>query len=173
MARPCFSNVFQYAYGKHCFQCQCSLQDGNYGYPIRQGILRKIRACERLQKFFEHKQASTPLIFASNLSKGQTLRALSNWLGPFDTPCYVNQVRKKSPRGDKHVSKLQRPWSTETPNLNSIRIALYILKYWKTNLQSHPRLDKQRQQDPAMQWDINSETERNWSVWTPQKAAIK
>ena len=22
MARPCFSNVFQFAYGKHCFQCQ-------------------------------------------------------------------------------------------------------------------------------------------------------
>ena len=72
-----------------------------------------------------------------------------------------------------NISKLQRPWSTETPNLNSIHIALYILKYWKTNLQSHPMLEKQRQQDPAIQWEIHGETERNWSVWTPQKAAIK
>ena len=34
----------------------------------------KIRACE-------HEQASTHLIFASNSSKGQILRALSNWMG--------------------------------------------------------------------------------------------
>ena len=31
------------------------------------------------------KQASTLLSFASYLSKGQILRALSNWMGPFDT----------------------------------------------------------------------------------------
>ena len=46
----------------------------------------KIRACEQLQKFCEHEQASTHLIFASNSSKGQILRALSHWLGPFYTP---------------------------------------------------------------------------------------
>ena len=61
-------------------------QDANYAYATRQGILTKIRACEHLQKFCEHEQASTPLIFASNSSKGQILRALSNWMGPFDTP---------------------------------------------------------------------------------------
>ena len=56
-------------------------------------ILTKTRACEHLQKFFEHlqkfckpEQASTHLIFASQSSKGQILRALSNWLEPFDTP---------------------------------------------------------------------------------------
>ena len=34
-------------------------QDANYAYATRQRILTKIRACEHLQKFCEHKQAST------------------------------------------------------------------------------------------------------------------
>ena len=50
------------------------------------GNLTKIQACEQLQKFCDHKQVGTFLIFASNLSKGQILRALSNWMGLFDTP---------------------------------------------------------------------------------------
>ena len=54
-------------------------QDANYAYATRQGILSKIRACE-------HEQAGTHLIFASNSSKGQILRALSNLMGQFDTP---------------------------------------------------------------------------------------
>ena len=33
-----------------------------------------MRACEQLQKFLEHEQASTHVIFASNSSKGQILR---------------------------------------------------------------------------------------------------
>ena len=61
-------------------------QDANYAYATWQGILRKIRACEHLQNFCEHEQASTLLIFASDSSKGQILRALSNLMGPFDTP---------------------------------------------------------------------------------------
>ena len=48
-------------------------QDANYAYPIQQEILTKIRACEHLQKFCEHERASTHLIFAGNLSKGQIL----------------------------------------------------------------------------------------------------
>ena len=39
-----------------------------------------------LQKFCEHEQASTHLIFASSLSKGKILRGLSNWMGPYYTP---------------------------------------------------------------------------------------
>ena len=62
------------------------LQDAIYAYATRQGISTKIRACEHLQTFCEHEQASTHLIFASHSSKGQILRALSNWMGPFDTP---------------------------------------------------------------------------------------
>ena len=42
------------------------------------GNLTNIRACENLQKFCEHEQASTRLICARNSSKGQILRALSN-----------------------------------------------------------------------------------------------
>ena len=45
-----------------------------------------VRACEQLQKFCEHEQASTCVFFASKSSKGQILRALLNRMGPFDTP---------------------------------------------------------------------------------------
>ena len=76
------------AYGKHCFQCQFYFQEANHAYATRQGILTKIQACEQLQKLCEHEQVSTRLIFASNSSKGQILRALSNWMGPFDTSCH-------------------------------------------------------------------------------------
>ena len=41
-------------------------QDANCPYASRQGILTKIQACEHLQKFCEHEQAS-------NSSKGQIL----------------------------------------------------------------------------------------------------
>ena len=63
----------------------------NYAYATQQGILTKIRACEHLPKFCEHEQASTHLISASNSSKGQILRALSNLMGPFDTPTFAEQ----------------------------------------------------------------------------------
>ena len=41
-------------------------------------MLTRVQVCEQLQKFCEHEQASTRLIFASNSSKGQFLRALLN-----------------------------------------------------------------------------------------------
>ena len=63
-----------------------SFREANYAYATGQGSLTKIRACEHLQNFCEHEQASTRLIFASNSSKGQILRALLNGMGPFDTP---------------------------------------------------------------------------------------
>ena len=49
-------------------------------------MLTRMRACEQLQKFYEREQAGTRVIFASNSSKGQILRALLNWMGPFNTP---------------------------------------------------------------------------------------
>ena len=52
------------------FQVSVWFQDANYAYVTRQGILMKIRACEHLQKFCEHEQASAHLIFVSNSSKG-------------------------------------------------------------------------------------------------------
>ena len=70
-------------------------QDANYAYATRQGILTKIRACKHLQKFCKHEQVSVHLISASNSSKGQILWALSNWMGPFDTPS-LGQIRKIS-----------------------------------------------------------------------------
>ena len=62
MARACFPG------GNICFQ---------FLFPrCKLWILTKTRACEHLQKFCEHEQASTHLIFTSNSSKGQVLRAL-------------------------------------------------------------------------------------------------
>ena len=58
----------------------------------------KIRACEHLQKFCEHEQASTHLIFASNSSKGQIFRALSNWIGPFHIPLSETRILDLNPR---------------------------------------------------------------------------
>ena len=46
----------------------------------------RIRACKQLRKFCEHEQTSTSLNFARKSSKGQILRALENFKGPFDTP---------------------------------------------------------------------------------------
>ena len=41
-------------------------------------MLTRMRACEQLQKFCEHEQASTRVIFASNSSKGHIFRAPLN-----------------------------------------------------------------------------------------------
>ena len=79
--------------GKHYSRvCSC-FQDTNYAYATQQGILTKVRACEQLQKFSEHEQASTYLIFANNSSKSQSLRALSNWMRPFDTTMHLCNTR--------------------------------------------------------------------------------
>ena len=96
MARACFPNVYQFPIReKQCFQGQFLFQDANYTLPTRQGILTKIRACERLQKFCEHEQASTHVIFASNSSNGKVLRALSNWMGLFYTPKKCSNFAKR------------------------------------------------------------------------------
>ena len=83
MARGCFPVSHT---GNIVSSVSFCFQDANYAYATRQGILTKIRACEHLQNFCEHEKANTLLIFASNSSKGQILRALSNWMGPFGTP---------------------------------------------------------------------------------------
>ena len=51
-------------------------------------MLTTKRACEQLQKFWEHEQASTRLNLANKSSKGKILRAVKNFNGPFITPCF-------------------------------------------------------------------------------------
>ena len=46
----------------------------------------RIRACEQLQKSCEHEQRGTRLISVSNANKSQILRALLNWMRPFNIP---------------------------------------------------------------------------------------
>ena len=78
-AHACFPDVSRFAIRETLFPgVSFCFQDANYAYATRQGILTKIRACEQLKKFCEHEQVNTHLTFASNSSKGQILRALSN-----------------------------------------------------------------------------------------------
>ena len=56
-------------------------------------------------------EASTHLIFSSSSSKGQILRALSNWTGPFDTP--------KRDVASKYVTSVQFQTNC-TPNRNKL-----------------------------------------------------
>ena len=86
MACACFPNVSQFTIQETLFPLSV-FPRWKYAYATPQGILAKIRVCEQLQKFCEHEQASTDrVIVASNSSKRQILRALSNWMGPFNTP---------------------------------------------------------------------------------------
>ena len=81
-----FPRCFPVSYaGNFASSVRSCFQDTNYAYATQQGILTEVRTCEQLQKFCEHEQASTHLIFAGNLSKGQILQALLNCTGPFDT----------------------------------------------------------------------------------------
>ena len=59
--------------------------DVNEGFTNFRAIITRNRACEQLQKFWEHEPASTRLNFASKSSKGKILRAVKNFNGPFIT----------------------------------------------------------------------------------------
>ena len=79
-----------------------------------------IRAFEQLQKFCDHMQASAHLIFASNSSEGQILRALSNWMEPFDTS--ISRSEKFIPLST---------WLHEGKTFH--RGVILYLKKWKTS----------------------------------------
>ena len=87
MARICFPSVSQFPIWEILFplsallfsRCKLCLRytKGNFNEnPSRRALVKILRA----------RQASTHVIFASDSSKGQILRALSNWMRPFDTP---------------------------------------------------------------------------------------
>ena len=72
-----------FQYRKHCFQCQLLFPrckclrytKGNFKEnPSIRAVAKILRA------------RASDQFFASNSSKGQILRALSNWMGPFDSP---------------------------------------------------------------------------------------
>ena len=129
-----------FPYGKHCLQCQrFCFQDAYYAYATRQGILTKIRACEHLQKFCEHEQASIHVIFASNSSKCQILRALSNWMGQFDTLNMLG-VYEFKPRGHKKMRYLKETqFSAIEIKLSSLYRARYssIASYSKLSTRNN------------------------------------
>ena len=81
-----FPQCFQVSHtGNTVSSVSFCFQDANYAYATRQGILTKIRACEHLQKFCEHKQASTRLLnFCEQFEQRPNLASTSNCMGPVD-----------------------------------------------------------------------------------------
>ena len=99
-------------------------------FPTREILFSRCKLCLRyttgnfnenpsmraLENFCEHEQASPHLIFASNSSKGQILRALPNWMGPFDTPGsdtatrLSHQSRSQRPRSFWLATGIRDPW---------------------------------------------------------------
>ena len=77
MARVCFHNVSQFLIRETWF-------------PVSVFVFKmQIMLALHDRKFYrESEHASTHLIFASNSSNGQILRALSSYMGPFDTPYF-------------------------------------------------------------------------------------
>ena len=72
MARTCFPNFSQFPIPETLLPVSVfCFQDANYAYASQQGILTKIRACEHLQKFCEHEQASTHLILQAIRAKAK------------------------------------------------------------------------------------------------------
>ena len=73
MARACFPNVqFPVSHtGNIVSSISFCFQDANYAYATRRGILKRIRACEHLQKICEHQQASTHLILGAIRAKAK------------------------------------------------------------------------------------------------------
>ena len=62
-----------------CSQCECSRFYMITKFKEIEQTLTRIRACEQLQIFCKHEQASTHLNLTSKLSKGQILRAFENF----------------------------------------------------------------------------------------------
>ena len=88
MACACIPNVSpmfpSFPYGKKCFQWKFLFSRCKLSLRYTAGNFNENPSTSK--NFCENGQASTHLIFASNSSKGQILLALSNWIGPFDTP---------------------------------------------------------------------------------------
>ena len=83
-----FPQCFPVSYtGKGVSSVRFCFQDENYAYVTQQGIFTKVRTCEHLQKIVRARASE----HSSNLCKQFEQRpifwrALSIWMGPFDTP---------------------------------------------------------------------------------------
>ena len=67
-----------------------------------------MRACEQLQKFCEHEQASTNVIFASDWSKGQIFASTFNrvWKGIFGIRD-LTRIRYENRENDKYIDGIR------------------------------------------------------------------
>ena len=77
-------------HGVHMFPQCFPVSHKGTSFPVSVLLFSRCKLCLRYTagNFNENPsmRASTHVIFASNSSKGQILRALSNWMGPFDNP---------------------------------------------------------------------------------------
>ena len=79
---PMFSS---YPHWKHCFQCQFLFSRWKLCLRYTVENFKENPSTRALAKILRARASEHYLIFASNSSKGQILRALSNWMGPINT----------------------------------------------------------------------------------------
>ena len=92
MTRACFPNVSSSSYGKYCFQCQCLFSICKLCLRYTAENFKENPSTRALAKILRARASEHHLISASNSSKGQILRALSNWMGPFNTPFFTRSL---------------------------------------------------------------------------------
>ena len=92
MARECFPNASQFPMRETLFPVSV------FVFKMQNMLTLHGREFKRKSEHASTSKnfASTLLIFASNSSKGQILRALSKWMGPFDTPMMVLSIMMKN-----------------------------------------------------------------------------
>ena len=93
VARACFPNVRSFHTGNIVSSVSFCFQDANYACATEQGTLTKIRACEHLQNFCEHEQASTNLILRAIRAKAKFCEHFRiGW--DHSTPLIYDQMEK-------------------------------------------------------------------------------
>ena len=127
MARACFPSVSQFPIWETLFpvsallfsRCKLCLR-------YTAGNFNENPSMRALEKFCEHERASTHVIFASNSSKGQMWRALSNWMGPFDTPprgrAPFGQHQESNPLGRSNFRSMRREFVSSSQPFRFVRL---------------------------------------------------
>ena len=129
-----------FPYGKYCFQCQFLFSRCKLCLRYTAGNLNENPSLRALANILRaHEQASTRLSFASNSSKGQILRAFSNWMRSFDT--------STSAKNPYHMrGKITERWLAEKEGIFFLitRALLVIKRAWL--------LDVDWLSTPALSW---------------------
>ena len=87
MARACFPNVSQFPIRETLFPCQFLFPRCKLCLRYTAGNINKNPSMRAVAKKFRARASEHSSNFCEQFwSKGQILRAISNWMGPLDTP---------------------------------------------------------------------------------------